>query len=120
MTSVRLISTLRLSSIRSASACRSSASGSLPFWRLPPGEPTSSRLAVEYDDTVVPMPQKPSMYEATAVACSRSPDTPVELSVSKNIRSPASEASDTRMSVSHSLRHRVNWSSGGMLATMPR
>jgi len=69
---------------------------------------------------VAPMPQKPSMKEATVVADSRSPDTPEELSLSKNIRSPASEARDTRMSVSYSLRHRVNWSSGGMLATMPR
>ena len=75
---------------------------------------------MEYEDTVVPMPQKPSMNEATAVADSRSPDTPEELSCSKNNRSPASDASDTRMSVSYSLRHRVNWSSGGMLATMPR
>jgi hypothetical protein len=77
-------------------------------------------LAVEYEDTVFPMPQKPSMNEATVVADSRSPDTPEELSWSKKSRSPASEASDTKMSVSYSLRHRVNWSSGGMLATMPR
>jgi hypothetical protein len=77
-------------------------------------------LAVEYDDTVEPMPQKPSMNDATVVADSRSPDTPEELSLSKNIRSPARDASDTRMSVSYSLRQRVNWSSGGMLATIPR
>jgi len=69
---------------------------------------------------VFPMPQKPSMNEATAVADSRSPDTPDELSSPKNIFSPASEASDTRMSLSYSLRQPVNWSSGLMLATMPR
>ncbi len=60
------------------------------------------------------------MNDATVVADSRSPETPDELSLSKNIRSPASEASETRMSVSNSLRHLVNWSSGGMLATIPR
>jgi hypothetical protein len=60
------------------------------------------------------------MYDATVVADSRSPETPDELSLSKNIRSPAREASDTRMSLSYSLRHRVNWSSGLMLATIPR
>jgi hypothetical protein len=60
------------------------------------------------------------MNDATAVADSRSPETPDDESPSKNIRSPASEASDTRMSASYSERHRVNWSSGGMLATMPR
>ncbi len=75
---------------------------------------------MEYDDTVEPIPQKPSMNEATAVAASRSPETPEELSLSKNIRSPAREARETRMSVSYSVRQRVNWSSGGMLATMPR
>ena len=62
----------RLSSIRSASACRSSASGFWPLARLPawppPGAPTSRRFAVEYDDTVEPMPQKPSINEATEVA----------------------------------------------------
>src|SRR6516165_5150407 len=87
---------------------------------LPPGAPTSRRMAVEYDDTVAPIPQKPSMNEATVVADSRSPDTPEELSSSKNIRSPAREARDTRMSLSNSLRQFVNWSSGGILATMPR
>ncbi len=66
------------------------------------------------------MPQYPSMKEATVVAESRSPDTPDELSLSKNIRSPASEASATRMSDSYSLRHRVNWSSGLIDDTMPR
>ena len=75
---------------------------------------------MEYEDTVFPMPQNPSINDATAVADSRSPDTPEELSCSKNIRSPASEARETRMSVSYSLRHLVNWSSGGMLATIPR
>ena len=75
---------------------------------------------MEYDDTVEPIPQKPSMNEATAVADSRSPETPEELSFSKNIRSPASEARDTRMSASYSLRQLLNWSSGGMLATIPR
>ena len=53
-----------------------------------------------YDETVEPIPQMPSMLVATAVACSRSPETPEELSPSKNIRSPASDASDTRMSAS--------------------
>ena len=72
------------------------------------------------EDTVLPMPQYPSMKEATVVAESRSPETPDELSLSKNSRSPASEASATRMSDSYSLRHLVNWSSGGMLATIPR
>ena len=54
------------------------------------------------------------------MADSRSPETPEELSPSKNIRSPASDASETMTSASYSVRQRVNWSSGGMLATMPR
>ena len=41
------------------------------------------------------------MNEATAVADSRSPDTPDDESPSKNIRSPASDASETRMSASY-------------------
>src|SRR5215217_4979267 len=95
-----------LSSIRSARARRITASGSSAFFPLrPPGAPTSNFFAVEYDDTVEPMPQKPSMYDATDVADSKSPE---ELSPPKNIRSPAKEASDTRMSESYSVRHRVN------------
>src|SRR5437773_10698206 len=98
--------------MRSASARRMSGAGSWPLPRLlpgPPGAPTSSRFAVEYDETVAPMPQKPSMKDATVVADSRSPDTPDELSPEKNIRSPASDASETRMSASYSERQRVNW-----------
>ena len=56
---------------------------------------------------MVPMPQYPSMNDATAVADSRSPDTPDELSWSKNIRSPASEARETWMSVSYSTAKRL-------------
>ena len=46
--------------MRSASAARSTFSVLSPFGgppRPPPGLPTSSRRAVEYDDTVWPMPQ---------------------------------------------------------------
>ena len=60
------------------------------------------------------------MRVAIWVALSRSPDTPDELSPSKNSRSPASEARATITSASYSVRQRVNWSSGGMDATMPR
>ena len=48
------------SSMRSASAARSTFSVLSPFGgppRPPPGLPTSSRRAVEYEDTVCPMPQ---------------------------------------------------------------
>src|SRR5260221_73246 len=69
ISSVRLSSVPRLSSIRSASARRRSASGSWPFFRrppwAPPGAPTSSRFAVEYDDTVEPIAQKSSMNVTT-------------------------------------------------------
>ena len=81
----------------------------MPAWRVTPCEATVS-----------PIPQKPSIMVATRVADSRSPDTPEELSPSKNIRSPASDARLTMMSASYSLRQRVNWSSGGIEATMPR
>ena len=46
------------------------------------------------------------------VAPSRSPDTPDELSPSKNMRSPASDARLTMTSASYSDRHCVNRSSG--------
>jgi hypothetical protein len=60
------------------------------------------------------------MRVAMVVAPSRSPDTPEELSPSKKSRSPARLARLTMMSASYSDRHRVNWSSGGMDATIPR
>ena len=66
------------------------------------------------------MPQTASMLVAVLVACSRSPLTPDELSPSKNIRSPAREARDTRMSDSSSPFQWLNWSSGFTLETMPR
>src|SRR5918993_4728439 len=97
-----------LSPMRSGRAWRMIAPYSSPFLPVrPPGAPTSIFLAVEYDETVEPMPQKPSISDATDVADSRSPETPDELSPLKNIRSPARDASDTRMSDSYSVRHRV-------------
>lgn len=54
-----------------------------------------------------------SIIVAIWVAPSRSPDTPEELSPSKNMRSPANDDTKTMMSDSYSVRHRVNWSSGG-------
>jgi len=48
------------------------------------------------------------MRPVSIVAVSRSPETPEELSPPKNSRSPASEARLTRMSLSYSLRQRVN------------
>jgi len=73
-----------------------------------------------WEAMVVPIPQYPSMNVAIFVADSRSPDTPLDESPSKNIRSPARDASATITSDSYSERHRENWSSGGIEATMPR
>ena len=94
--------------------------------RSPSGTPglplhaTPTRWVTPWDATLVPIPQKPSMRVATMVAASRSPETPEELSLGKNIRSPTRLARLTTMSDSYSERHRVNWSSGGIDATMPR
>ena len=66
-----------------------------------------------------PMPSALSMSDAKYVAVRRSPLTPLVLSPSKNIRSPASEASDTRMSISYIDRHCTNVSSLLLLITTP-
>ncbi len=110
----------------------SGASGWLPPGALvkpippPPGlgidlPPTiSSSCSAGTEVTPRPMPQCASISAVRYVAENRSPETPEELSSPKNIRSPAREASETMMSASCSDFQRVNWSSGLMLATMPR
>ena len=86
--------TPRLSSIRSASLPNGDGPsvsppppGAAARWP-PPGVPASRRRDEAAEDTVLPMPQYPSMYEATVVAWSRSPETPDELSLSKYVRLP--------------------------------
>ena len=59
------------------------------------------------------------MSMATRVAFWRSPPTPTELSPSKNMRSPASEASEMTMSASRSDFQWNIWSSSGIDDTNP-
>ena len=85
---------------------------------MPDGGPTDSASAAATDAsmiilipaidmTVLPMPQVLSINVDTIEADIRSPETPEELSSSKNIFSPASEANETLMSASYSDFQRV-------------
>ena len=78
-----------------------------------------SRLRDPVRPSVWPIAWKPSISIAIVVAERRSPPTPMELSPSKNIRSPASDARETMMSMSRSDFHSLKRSSIGIGDTKP-
>ena len=73
----------------------------------------------ERDAIVSPIAKYASIWVVSAVAPRMSPPTPVEWSPSKNSRSPASDARNVVASISRSVFHCTNWSSGGIDDTNP-
>ena len=89
----------RLSSIRSARACLARPPGSGPWPACPPVRRRGRRPPAAWPSSTrtrwSPCPRNPPCRRPPRSPTPGRPDTPDELSPSKNMRSPASEASDT-------------------------